>query len=43
MYYLDFLPNDLYDKILNINMTNIENQINILEEKISNLEESGLE
>lgn len=36
--YLDFLPNDLYDKILNINMTNIEKQINILEEKISNLE-----
>jgi hypothetical protein len=35
--YLDFLPNDLYDKILNINITNIENQINILEEKISNL------
>ena len=36
--YLDVLPNDIFDTILNINITNIEKQINILEEKISNLE-----
>ena len=32
--YLDVLPNDIFDTILNINITNIEKQINILEEKI---------
>ena len=36
--YLDVLPHDLFDNILNYNMQDIEKQIDMLERKINNLE-----
>ena len=36
--YLDVLPHDLFDKIINYNMQDIEKQIDMLEKKINNLE-----